>query len=462
MATPRISRRSRSSKVGRALCLGAVLAGSALLGPAASAQSKPAEQANELSSAASDELGKIREAITADDPKTYPELLRKVDEIIAKLQLKGYDLAYINQIKVNLLIKSGKSLQAIEPLEQVVSGSFFPKDAQTGMTLALAQLYMQDAGVTNNEQFRQKRLGQARQRLEEWLAAVPEPMLGAANMQSYIDATFFYANCLYYLKDYKKSFETAKKLVQLSIEPTDQAWVLLFAAQQESGDAAAAAETFEMFVRKFPEKKDIWLQLTQAYLSSNQHLRAILTYQRAQARGFQNKPEDYRNVFNLYYTLEEYSRASQLLESWIKEGKVDDSEDNWELVSVCMANLRRDDAVRKILDESRTRFKTGNLDFQLAQYLWYDGKYKEGLEVAETAWKKGGLKKPGKTALFLSTAYLERRDYDKAFKLFDIAKTSGEVDKSDTERIGRMMDEAKRILAERAAEAEAEKAKPSS
>ena len=165
-----------------------------------------------------------------------------------------------------------------------------------------------------------------------------------------------------------------------------------------------------------------------------------------------NGPADYMNVFGLYYRLEEYSRASQLLEGWIKAGKVEDSEENWELVSVCYANLRRDDAVRKVLDESRRRFKTGNLDFQLAQYLWYDGKYKEGLEVATTAWNKGGLKKAGRTALFLATANFEQRQYDEAMKFFKIAKESGDVEKRDLDRVGRILAEAEEILKSRSTE----------
>jgi tetratricopeptide (TPR) repeat protein len=455
MPTPRPTRQRRFVKAGRVLRFGAVLAGCALLATAARAQTAAAPQAPELSSAASEELGKIREDLSADDPQKYPELLRKVDDMIVRLKLKDYDLAYINQIKVNLLIKSGQAMKAIQPLEQSLAGNYFPKDAQLGMTLALSQLYMQDAGATNDEKVREKRLQQARTNLEKWFAAVQEPILGAANMQAYVDATSLYANCLYFTKEYKKSYEASKKLVRLSIEPNDQAWILLFAAQQEAGLNAEAAETFEMFIRKFPEKKDMWLQLTQAYLSSDQPLRAILTYQRAQSHGFQNSQADYMNVFGLYYRLEEYSRASQLLESWIKEGKVEDSEDNWELVSVCMQNLRREDAVRSILDSARKRFKTGNLDFQLAQYLWYDGKYKDGLQAATLAWKKGGLKKPGKAALFLSTANFEQRNYELALEFFEIAKKSGDVEKPELDRVGRIINEAVEIIRNRTAESQA-------
>ncbi len=441
MPTPRLSRQRRLLKTGGLLRLGVALVGCALLANSARAQGA-AQQAPELSNATSEELGKIREDLAADDPQKYPELLRKVEDMIVRLKLKDYDLAYINQLKVNLLIKSGQALKAIAPLEQALAGNYFPKDAQLGMTLALAQLYMQDAGTTNDEKHREKRLADARAKLDKWFASVEEPVLGASNMPAYIDAMSLYANCLYFLKEYKKSFEASQKLVRLSIEPNDQAWILLFAAQQEAGMNAEAAETFEMFIRKFPEKKDMWLQLTQAYLSSDQPLRAILTYQRAQSRGFQNSPADYMNVFGLYYRLEEYSRASQLLESWIKEGKVEDNEDNWELVSVCMQNLRREDAVRKILDDARKRFKTGNLDFQLAQYLWYDGKYKEGLEVASTAWKKGGLKKPGRAALFLATANFEQRNFKVAIEFFEKAQKSGDVEKPELERVGRILKEA--------------------
>jgi tetratricopeptide (TPR) repeat protein len=443
MFTPRPSRQRRFAHTRSILCLGAALVGGVLLSTSARAETPaPAAAAPELSNAVSEAIATIRPMLEADDPKTYPELLRKLDEIIAKQKPQGYDLAYINQLKVRVLIGSGQGAKAVEPLESILAGNYFPKDAQMGMVLILSQLYMQEAGSTNNTKLQEQRLKQARAQLETWFAGTPEPLLGASNMSMYCDAASLYANCLFFNKDYKKAYETAKNLVRLSIAPNDQAWVLLFAAQQEAGLNAEAAETFELFIRKFPDRKDFWMQLTQAYLSSDQPLRAILTYQRAQEHGFMNSPSDYMNVFGLYYRLEEYSRASELLESWIKTGKVEDSEDNWELVSVCYANLRRDDAVRKVLNESRKRFKTGNLDFQYAQYLWYDGKYKDGLQAATDAWKKGGLKKAGKAALFLATANFEQRNYDLALDFFDKAQKSGDCDKTELDRVARILHEA--------------------
>jgi len=443
MPTPRPSRQRRFVHARSLLCLGAILVGGALLpATARAATSEPATPAPELSNSISEAIATIRPLLEADDPKTYPELQRKLDEIISKYKPQGYDLAYINQLKVRVLIGSDQGPKAVAPLESILSGNYFPKDAQLGMVFILAQLYMQEAGSTSDVKVQEQRLKQARQQLESWFAATPEPMLGASNLSMYCDATALYANCLFFLKDFKKSYETAKNLVRLSIEPSDQSWVLLFAAQQEAGLNAEAADTFELFIRKFPNRKDYWMQLTQAYLSSDQPLRAILTYQRAQEHGFMNSRSDYMNVFGLYYRLEEYSRASELLESWIKTGKVDDSEENWELVSVCFANLRRDDAVRTVLNESRTRFKTGNLDFQYAQYLWYDGKYKDGLAAATDAWKKGGLKKPGKTALFLATANFEQRNIDLALEFFDKAKKSGDCEKTELDRVERILHEA--------------------
>jgi hypothetical protein len=153
-------------------------------------------------------------------------------------------------------------------------------------------------------------------------------------------------------------------------------------------------------------------------------------------------PADYTNMFNLYFQMGEFSQAGLLLKAWIQEGKVPDNEENWERVSYCMQELRRDDAVRSILDTARSRFKTGNLDFQLAQYLWYDGKYKEGLAAAELAWKKGSLSRPGTAALFLATAYLERHDLESSAKYLDLASNNKDVKASDIVKIRGYLDSA--------------------
>ena len=445
MPTFRLTRQRPAARAGSILRLGSALLCGAFL---SQLHAQPASQKlNELSSELSAELGKLRPLLdeaTTPNPN-YPELIKKVDSLIQTLKLTGYDFAYINQLKANLYIKSGQNLLAIKPIEDSLVGDYFPKEALNGMNLAMAQLYMQDAGTTADEKHREKRLAQTRARLDQWFATNKEPLLGSPEMPAYSDALSLYANCLYFLKEYKASYEQSKKLVRLSVEPNDQAWILLFAAQQESGDNAAAAETFELFVQKFPKKKDIWLQLTQAYLSSDQPLRAILTYQRAQSNGFMNSPADYMNIFGLYYRLEEYSRAAELLEGWIKTGKVEDTEDNWDLVGACFSNLRREDRVRAVFEGARKRFKTGNLDFQLAQFLWYDGKYKEGLEAAELAWKKAGLKRPGRVALFLATANFEQRDFKRAAMFLKTAIDSGQVEKKESDRVANIINQALEI-----------------
>lgn len=440
MPTSRTSWHRPRAYAGNILRLGSLLAGCFLISGftrAASETAAPREPSDKFAA----ELGVLRPLTQLENPN-YPEIIKKAQSLIITLKLKEYDLALINQFLADLYLRSGEPMKAIKPIEDSFIGDYFPKETQDRMRWVLAQLYMQESGSTNDDTLRLKRLGQARTLFAEWFASNKEPLLGAPEMESYIDATLLYAKALFFLKDYKTAYEQAKKLVHLSIEPKDDAWVLLFSAQQECNDAAAAAETFELFIRKFPEKKDIWLQLAQAYLNSDQTLRAILTYQRAQSHGFMNAPSDYNNIFSLYYRIEEYSRASQLLESWILSGKVPDSEENWENVSVCYANLRRDDHVRTILDSARKRFKTGNLDFLLAQYLWYDGKYKEGLEMAESAWKKGGIKKPGKLAVFLATSNYVQRNPELAKKYFEIAVKSGDVDKHELERVGKMLKEA--------------------
>ena len=451
MPTFRPSWQRRTVRAGSILRLGSALLGCSVTAQVYS-QPAPAAQAPELSSELSTELGKLRPLLSEEtNPNpNYPDLIKKVDTIIETLKLKGYDFAYICQLKANLYIKSGQNFKAIKPIEDSLIGEYFPKAAINGMTLALAQLYMQEAGTTSDEALRKQRLGQARTRLELWLASNNEPLLGAPEMGEYIDATSIYANSLYFLGEFKKSYEVSKKLVRLSIEPNDQAWVMLFAAQQEAGDNKAAAETFELFIRKFPDRKDFWLQLTQAYLNSDQPLRAILTYQRAQSHGFQTNPSDYLNIFGLYYRLDEFSRAAELLEGWITSGKVPDTEDNWDLVGACFSNLRREDKVRVVFDIARKHFKTGNLDFQLAQFLWYDGKYKEGLEAATDAWKKGGLKKPGKVALFLATASFEQRDFKAADSYLKKARASGDVEARDLDRVSGMITQALEIEASRA------------
>ena len=85
-----------------------------------------------------------------------------------------------------------------------------------------------------------------------------------------------------------------------------------------------------------------------------------------------------------------------------------------------------------------------------------------GLEAAELAWKKGGLKKPGKTALFLSTANFEQRNYERALEFLAIAEKSPDNEPREIERVKRIVNEAVEIIRNRSTEAAATQAAPKS
>ena len=444
MQFPRIFQWLNPGLTGRSLRVGALVAGLCVAVHGASAQDEKADAQHEVSDATSAAIEKIRPLMSdQQDPdaavKNAGKILETLNALVAKLDRKSFDYAYVNQMKVQILMKAGRHLEMIEPLEECTRENLFPKDKILEMKFFLASLYFQEASSTNDQAVRKAKLTKVLSVIEDWLKQVPEPLLGSPEMEHYSNAMLIQANALYAMDNFKGALEIAQKAIRLTIDPKDITWILVFACQQQAGMPEAAAETFELFLEKFPGKKEYWPQLAQAYLYADQKLRAILTYERAQAKGAMTEPAAYTNLFNLYYMIGEYSRAAELLSSWIKTGKVESTEDAWDHVASCLQTLHREDDARKVLDEGRKKFKGGNLDFELAQYLYYDGKYPEGLKVALEAWKKGGLTKPGQVALFLAKAYNMQRDMEPAYNYLQEATKAGGTDKADLERTTKMI-----------------------
>jgi len=439
MRFPRTFKCLSSRCVGRSLRLGAVLAGLGVAVLGAPAQDSKAEPQREVSDTTSRTLEKIRPLMQdQQDPdaavKNAGKIIEALDALLPKLDRKGYDYAYVNQMKMQILLKAGRHLEAIQPLEECIRENMFPKEQILEMKFYLASLYFQDASGTADPVARKAKLVKVRMHVEDWLKETREPMLGSPDMQHYSDAMLIDANALYAMDDFKGALEIAQKAIRLTIDPKDITWILVFACQQQAGMPEAAAETFELFLEKFPGKKEYWPQLAQAYLYADLKLRAILTYERAQAKGAMTEPAAYTNLFNLYYMIGEHSRAAELLAAWLKSGKVENTEDAWDRIASCFQTLHREDDARRVLDEGRKQFKSGNLDYELAQYLWYDGKYPEGLAAAVTAWKKGSLAKPGNVALFLAKAYNMQRDMEPAYNFLQEAIKAGGTEKADLER----------------------------
>lgn len=449
MVAPRFNALNR---LGRRVRLGLLGTVAVLLLGAAPVFAADAARKAELTDAASADLGKIR---TMVGEKKFENAMGAIDALIAKSPKDSYDYAFANRTKVQVLYQLESTnaqpdfTKMIPVLEETLRMGYFDSDLKFAqeMTMFLVQLYFMQAGGTKDEAAQKAWMAKAETALGKWFKLAPQPPETPG--ERYAEAIQTNANILFQLGKTKEALAEIDRAMRYLIKPKDQMLVLKFVCQQMLGDLESAADTLELLVQINPKNKNYWSQLYAFYLADKKDergafLRAIVTQRRAIENGAMSSPKEYMSLFGLYYNLAEYGRAAESLTEWLDTGKVENTEENWELLSYCYQLLRREDSVVKVLEKGSSKFSTGNLSFSLASYYWYDGKYEKAIDAGLKAWEKGKLKNTARAAMFLAQAFNEVRprdpDYVETRKWAEEAKKFPENQK-EADRILRYIDE---------------------
>ena len=434
--------------LGRLLTTAILLLGAAL---PARAEKEAEPPRKEISDEVSSELGKLKEKI---DAKDYAGALKLLDGILAKADPKSYDTAMVSQLKVQILLTDGKYEEAIAPLLTANAlgekYGYYERKTQLDQIYLLCQIHYQLAAEAKDPAKQAELYAKSYAYIHRWLESSPKPTAEAA---------LFAASILYghaTLNPSKPDQELlnlarteASNGLYLAIKPPDQLYVLLLASLQQIGDQKAAVDVLEFLVKRSPTNALYWQQLAGAYLNlaasakeereiRKYQVRAILTLKRAQDNAIMNSPKDNINLIGLYFNIEQYGKASELLSDGLVSGKVENTRGNWELLSLAYQQSSHEDLAIKSLEHAAELFPTeGELELTLGQMTYGAGQVEAAHHHLDRAITKGNLKKPGSAMLFLAFTAHELQKYDEAAKWAEAASQHPDVKTEDAKRLKR-------------------------
>ncbi|MBI2517392.1 MAG: hypothetical protein HYV95_10825 [Opitutae bacterium] len=400
-----------------------------VLASSAAAQEQP-ERTYSLSESVSEALGSGYK--TAADAKNYDAALAVLDAQLAKVVDKtSYDAAVLLQIKAQTLLQKNEYGRSIEPLEQCLQLSdthtpaYFDERISQELTFYLAQLYFQEATTTKNATLVVSYYDKSEKYMTRWVKNTKKPT---------VDALLFYSSLLYNraiqdadhpdTQTIARALEVVDKALHLTAHPKDNLYVLKLVCLQQLNRNSEATELLELLVKQKPENKTYWTQLAALYLNQQQDIRAIVTFERAQANGFMNAPKDNFNLVGIHFNLGQYSRAAELLEKGLKDGSIDNEQKNWELLAYSYQQLNRDLKAIDVLKEATKVFpKDGQLEYQIAQNYYGLEKLPEALTHIQACATKGGGHKPHQAYLFLAYIAFELKKFDIALEAAKKAMT---------------------------------------
>jgi predicted Zn-dependent protease len=218
----------------------------------------------------------------------------------------------------------------------------------------------------------------------------------------------------------KQAATEAEKALYLVIKPKEENYTLLLAALQQLGENQRCADILELLVKKFPNNKSYWPLLFNTYITLQGSgdkafdLSAVVALERAQAAGQMVTNKDNFMLAGLYYNIQQYAFAADLLEQGLRNGKIDPEQKNWELLATSYQQTNREArAVETFLEAIKLFPKSPNLELQLGQIYYNSDKHADAYKHFQAAVSKG-LEHPSQTLVLISYLALEDKRLEDA------------------------------------------------
>lgn len=396
------------------------------------AQEKKEHSFTEKTSEGLKKLGELQQ----QTPPPFPAMLAHVETLITQAGPTSYDMAYLQNIRARILAGMDKYAPAIESWELSLKlsdqfGYFEPKDTND-ISLWLSQIIFIEAANLKNPAQQTAQINKALGYLKRHLDNTKKPSL---------DTQALYAQLLYQQAvanekniDHarlKEARGVVEKAMLSTLNPKESFYLLLIAIMQQQNEMARASEYLELFLKKFPGKKDYWPVLVQTYISLAQsekdsekgrdfYIRAINAMEKAQQLGFMKTPKDNYALVTIYITAGQFSMATELLHKHLKAGTVESTLANWRILGSYYQQASKDAEAIAALKEAIAKFpKEGMLDLQIGEIYRQQEKTKEAREFYTSAINKGNLEKPALAYQLLAYTSMELDDFESAKRTMD-------------------------------------------
>lgn len=418
--------------------LAALLALSLITPISAFAQQAPNKPT--LTDQTAEELGKIR---VHTDARNWEPALALIDAFLPKVKPDTFDLTILLQVKSQILLQKNDLVNALQPLEDCLKiadkHDYLDEAQRIQMAYYLAQIYYQEGVSSKVAEVSAANLLKAEAYMKRFVERTTKPT---------VDATVFYASLLFNRAQstmvngkpdpalLQQALDLSDQALLQSTRPKENIYQLKLACLMQLGRNAEATDILELLLKLKPDNKTFWQQLAALYLNLGSEMtdkkddqaayvyqvRAILTMERAQALNFMTSQKENFNLIGIYFNIQLYEKAIELLEAGLKSGKVENSQKNWELLYYSYLQIKREAQAVEALKEATKHFpNAGQLEYLIAQTLYSLNKPEEAIDHLQACIAKGGTTKPHSAYMYLAYIAFEMKKYDIALEAINNA-----------------------------------------
>jgi tetratricopeptide (TPR) repeat protein len=236
---------------------------------------------------------------------------------------------------------------------------------------------------------------------------------GIRTLQDYIasactpppaEAHIFLANALIE----KKRFKEAVPQIDLALSKAkapNQTWLeMKLAVNYELKDFKACAASLVQLIGIAPTKPDYWKQLSTMFFEMKEDVEAVAVLAVAERQGFIDKPNEKKNLYNVYMMLDLPFKAGLLLQEALDKNVVPSNEENLESVANAWINARESARAEATLKKLAAASEKGEFFYKLGAMYGDDERWKESRDMLNKALQKGGIKRTGEAWMRIAVA----------------------------------------------------------
>lgn len=353
------------------------------------------------------QLSKSNELI---EKKKYVAARETLKIALSKSKKNSFEQAAVLRALSSVNALQSAYVKAAQQLAQAVNLNVFPDDQQQQAILNLGQLYLA------SEQYRQ-----AIATLVPWLAknASPDPELSVLLANAYAQT-----------KQYSQALPHIKRAIASKRKPPE-AWLQLnLALLYELKRYRSAAQLLERLIKRFPDNKDYWEQLSSVYVQSKQYKKAAGVKHLALQKGVLHREKDILSVVDLYGFVGAPFKAADIMQSALKAGSVKRHASNWEKLANVWLQAREYDKAINALAKASLLHSRGELFLRLGQIHIELEQWDKAISALQQALQKGGLKQPGQAHLLIGVSSYELNRKQQAMQAFRSASQFNRQKKS--------------------------------
>jgi len=336
-----------------------------------------------------EKLAKAQEAVQEKDFEKALELLGEMQKRHnnGKQELNSYELANVYGQYAFIFYTQEKFDQAIKYNELVVAQPDIPLGLELGTRYTIAQLYF----VVEN-------YPKAVKALEDWFKVEQNPQASAYVLLA--QGYYQISDLTNALKSVEQAMVVAKEQGK---EPKEQWFMLMRALYFEKGDIKKVAWVLEEMARRWP-KREYFVQLSSVYAQLNDEKRQLLSHDIAYMGWGLDTESTMLNMGYLYMGNDVPYYGATVIEDGINNGTVTKTSKNYSTVAQALNLAQEVKAAIPYMEKAAETATDAEPWAKLAAIYFDNERYQDSVNAANTAFKKGKLKRPEQTYVLMGMA----------------------------------------------------------